>query len=326
MINRLYEFNRVVVGIDDLSQGKKNGISQITMLDYLNKISLRARGTDARNIINDSIKLGLIERKDDRLYLTNHGEKLLSLQHVQDGTAIIDATNEQKTFLFELILDSIPLENELHEIFSDFRPHYEKKMWFYDSKIFNKNWNQNLASHLFEIGIFHYSDDGMEITKNNQILVSRIRNKIPKTEEDLYQILEKQRKIGAIAEELTLSYEKTRLEKLGRIDLALTIQQISKIDVFAGYDIESFDGPNSKLWPDRMIEVKGTSTENPTFYWTENEKNVAKRLGEKYWLYIWTNISLDGSGMLYKIIPNPHEEFFVRRSVCPNPILYRVNI
>jgi len=326
MINKLYEFNRVVVGLEDLSQSSENGISQITMLDYLNNLSLRAKLTDSTNIINDSIKIGLIDRKDDRLYLTNNGKKLLTLQRVQDKIIIIDITNEQKRLLSELILNSPQLENDLHEIFSDFRPHYRKKVWFYESKAINKKWNENLVGYLFELGIFSITDDGIEITKNHEVLASRIRNRIPKTEEDLHRILEKQREIGKLAEELTLSYEKSRLEGLGRIDLALSIQQISKIDVFVGYDIESFDGISSDLKADRMIEVKGTSTDKPTFYWSQNEKNVAKRLGEKYWLYIWTNISGEGSGTLYKIIQNPYEEFFVNGNITPEPVLFKINL
>ncbi|HZS74073.1 MAG TPA: DUF3883 domain-containing protein [Candidatus Nitrosotalea sp.] len=326
MANRLYEFNRVVVAIDDLSQGDENGISQATILDSLNKISLRARSTNALNLIEDSIKLGLIKREGNRIYLTNNGRRLYSLQHIQDGTIIIDVTYEQKEFLFGLILNSVQFEKDLHQIFSDFRPHYVKKVWFYDSKAINSNWNQDLANYLFEIGVFHITDDGIEVTKNHRILASRIRNDISKTEEDLYKLLEMQREVGATAEELTLSYERTRLEKLGRVDLALSVQQISKIDVFAGYDVESFDGTESGLVPDRMIEVKGTSTEKPTFYWTENEKNVAKRLGSRYWLYVWINVSSEGSGKLYKIIQNPYEEFFVRGGVNPEPVLYKIGL
>ena len=66
---------------------------------------------------------------------------------------------------------------------------------------------------------------------------------------------------------------------------AKLVQKVSELDVGAGYDIISFDRQNDKLIPDRFIEVKGSRGNNVKFYWTRNEIEKAKVLGQKYWIY-----------------------------------------
>ena len=62
------------------------------------------------------------------------------------------------------------------------------------------------------------------------------------------------------------------------------IKQISDIDVTAGYDIVSFQD-NESTRVDRFIEVK-SYYKTPSFFWSKNEIDTAKRLGLSYYLYL----------------------------------------
>ena len=68
----------------------------------------------------------------------------------------------------------------------------------------------------------------------------------------------------------------------------MLVQQISKIDKSAGYDIASFRGvgknPDSKI----LIEVKGTRESNLRFIWSYNERRVAAAEKHRYW--IWNDV------------------------------------
>ncbi|QQR96668.1 MAG: DUF3883 domain-containing protein [Bacteroidota bacterium] len=55
------------------------------------------------------------------------------------------------------------------------------------------------------------------------------------------------------------------------------VKRISTINTAAGYDIESFDGTTDDVFLNRFIEVKATTGEDIRFYWTINEREVAKK-------------------------------------------------
>ena len=97
--------------------------------------------------------------------------------------------------------------------------------------------------------------------------------------EQLKKQLERNELVGEKAELFVLKYEKKRLG----LPLSEKVRRISEIDVTAGYDIVSFDSPQSQE-PDRFIEVKAVSSAG--FYWSKNEYEIAKLHGEKYFLYL----------------------------------------
>ena len=84
------------------------------------------------------------------------------------------------------------------------------------------------------------------------------------------------------------------------------IKQVSTEDTSAGYDIASFDGTSVLLAHDRFIEVKATSSSRIRFYWTKREREVATKLKEKYWLYVFTDCHIDTPYQgVPKIFQNP---------------------
>jgi len=98
-----------------------------------------------------------------------------------------------------------------------------------------------------------------------------------------------QDKIGKKGEELSIQWEKNRLTKLGRLDLAILVRDVS--DNFTlGYDIDSFNEDNENYVHDKKIESKATSSNEKKFFWSLKESKVAEDEGESYWIYLWTNI------------------------------------
>lgn len=91
------------------------------------------------------------------------------------------------------------------------------------------------------------------------------------------------RKLGLEGELLAIEYEKNRLNKLGRDDLANEIIHTSVIQGDgAGYDIHSFNEDGSP----RYIEVKTTrGSLNTDFYMSPNEISFSEKYSESFFLY-----------------------------------------
>ncbi len=98
-------------------------------------------------------------------------------------------------------------------------------------------------------------------------------------------------KNGLLGEELVIAYEKERLTKLGRSDLAEKIKWVSKEDDSTGYDIISFDIGDFNDTQEKYIEVKSTE-ENDTnaFYISTNELKAMEKLKKQYFIYRVYNV------------------------------------
>jgi len=109
------------------------------------------------------------------------------------------------------------------------------------------------------------------------------------TEEHLRKTLQANRKLSAQAEEAVVEYERNRLRALNRVAEASLVRRIAQLDVAAGYDVESFDGDKPLFDYDRFIEVKASQGTELRFFWTANERRVAEKLGNRYWIYFVGN-------------------------------------
>ena len=322
----LYEFNRIVDLVSSLPLEKKKAVGVEAVSDGLERIAIQVIGVDPYEIEQKSIDLGLIRSKNTRLSLTNNGNNLLKLQVVKHDDVILDdLTEAQQQFFVELIFSSPSLKIDLQNIFSNFRIHHSKKIWFYDYEKPNPDWNEELLNWLASCNFWNVVDNKLEVKQLYSKHVSKIKKRTPVTQQHLEEIIKIEKEVGEKAEQLTLSYEKERL-KDDYPDMAMSVEQISKINVAAGYDIESFNGKGSTLTPDRMIEVKGTSGTAPYFYWSENEIETAKSLKEKYWVYLWIEVKSETEGTLYKKIQNPYEKLFKKSKKKPKAVLFRVDL
>lgn len=89
------------------------------------------------------------------------------------------------------------------------------------------------------------------------------------------------KEIGELGEKYVIEYEKRRFKREGREDLAEKVNQISLVNVGAGYDILSFEREGME----RFIEVKTTTSDSSQFQLTANEYKVAKLKQKSYWIY-----------------------------------------
>ncbi len=95
------------------------------------------------------------------------------------------------------------------------------------------------------------------------------------------------RKIGDKGEELVLEHERKRLTELGRPDLATRVEWTARDRKKSpGYDIQSFEADEAP----RYIEVKSSKSTSNSVDITRNEWKSAERYGDKFWLYIVSNV------------------------------------
>jgi len=320
---RIFEINKILLTLNNYS--RSTGVIKEILLDELIKVALMGETSKYEEKIRGCEKLGFIERNNNVYLLTVTGKHFLDLISIKDGKAILDPNDFQKKFLIEL-LPNTEYKADLEKIFESFRIDYSKrdKIWFSPFPFSNLG-DKNLVDILLDSGFFHPENSRIEIPSNYSDIVSQFKNKTQTSEVDFFLTLENQRKTGNTAEELTVEYEKKRLIEQGYIDLSLAVQRISQVDIFAGYDILSFNGKNSTYSHDRRIEVKSTSSSSPYFYWSDNEISKAKEHGNEYWIYLWTNIRPSGSQKLF-CIQNPYENLILQGLVKPKPVSYIIEL
>ena len=153
---------------------------------------------------------------------------------------------------------------------------------------------------LIDLGLIDYCSDGNYVI--NKVLDKAMLDKRSKkiSEDDLYDNLEKQKEQGQEGEEFVLAYERDRICNQ---DLKCKIERISILDVSAGFDIVSFNDDNSKTF-DRFIEVK-TYVGKPHFYWSKNEIEKARLMGDAYFIYLVDFQKIGHHGYMPQCISNP---------------------
>ncbi len=110
---------------------------------------------------------------------------------------------------------------------------------------------------------------------------------------------------GLLAEEWVLAQERKRL--VGH-PLLEQVRRISDENVSAGYDILSFSSPNA-LQHDLHIEVKSYVGKR-RFFWSRNEIETAKELGEKYCLHLVDRSLMTKPHYKAQVINGPYSALF----------------
>jgi len=108
------------------------------------------------------------------------------------------------------------------------------------------------------------------------------------------------------AENFVVNYEKLQFKSH---ELVRAIEKISDLNASAGYDIASLLSNESSVI-DKFIEVKSYSG-SPTFYWSSNEVDTAKKGKNKYFLYLVNRDLIDNLNYTPLMIQNPYKEIFM---------------
>ncbi len=148
---------------------------------------------------------------------------------------------------------------------------------------------------------FHDEGEIKIADKVFDLLMETIGGRCTISEEDLLELLKRNREYGIIAEEFVKFSEQNRLKKLGRDDLARLVKRVSQDNVAAGYDVASFDDVQSSQKYDRFIEVKGNVGDKITFYITRNEFKIANLMDRKYWIYCVLKVESEKERKIIKL-------------------------
>ncbi|MED1919450.1 DUF3883 domain-containing protein [Bacillus thuringiensis] len=177
---------------------------------------------------------------------------------------------------------------------------------------------QQWTEEMIYLGVAFQYGDRIELSGENAWIRAYPVEQQPMTLEELQAILQQQVEAGQRAEEFALIFEKKRLRQLGLVSESDRVKCISDKLVNAGYDIVSFS--ISAQEPNRFIEVKSVGP-NLAFYWSRHELEVAKVLGNQYFLYL---VDLtDPIEPFVNIIENPYAYLSLHAHL--EPIQYRVS-
>ena len=273
-----------------------------------------------RKHIETCKELDLVREENDNYLLTDDGIRYYEKIPIEHKQKIVDKKSEEikKILVDKIVNDIISFKKQMENIEVEIKIK-NGDTYFLVSDNDIKKINKRFLKLLIDIGLIG--------TENGQIQVSeKIINNFTKrkmqniSEDELYKILEKQREVGSAAEEETITYEKKRLMNLGINQVIIEkIKRISKEKTDAGYDIASFDGQKISFIFDRFIEVKATTGNCSVFYWSENEIEKAKSMGEQYFIYLWVNFGKPNQRLLTPI-KNPYENIWKSNLIEKHPI------
>ena len=159
----------------------------------------------------------------------------------------------------------------------------------------------------FEVFSESNVDNYFSVTKQFEKYFDKtVKRKVQLSLKELEEIQELKNKQGNEAEIFVLNLEKKKFKNHRLVNI---IEQISVLNTGAGYDIASIKGNNSR-YIDKFIEVKSYSRENPSFYWSNNEVNIAKKEQENYFLYLVDRNEMKNKDYHPMVIQNPYENVF----------------
>lgn len=282
MIDRVAELNRVVIALKNVIEEDGNA-DYTNVLNQCDSVVIEGRLPNHKVSIGFAQDVGLIQKKGSRLILTKNGESFSEF----NPNNFYDLSSDQKKLLILTCYLHGTFRLQSFELIKRFSPDYRKKTFSFPiadtNLIMDKSW---LIEHLVELDLLLRDKTNLYINPKYVDAIASFRSKGKGwSEESWIEYWKERKEIGDIAEGLVLSFEKSRLTKLGCKVEAVSVRNISKLMVDAGYDIESFNRKTSTLDYDRFIEVKGAKDPKVKFFWSDNEIKKAKKMGQKYWIY-----------------------------------------
>ena len=271
---------------------------------------LGLHASDFDEVYEFGLNLNLYIEQGNRVKLTPKGSSVVDMK-----PSGIDLTPEQKKYIVDnCIFENIKLQN-ITRFLKSFSQ--DKCSW---SRMF-----EDEISILSQFDVIKKIGSFWVIVPDYLDYVEQIKEGVPKpmTQKQLEVILAEQKRIGDLAEEFTVEYEKKRLRKKKLNSESKKVQKISTKYVNKGYDVESFSKKGKEA--NFFIEVKGRKWDLTSFIISINEIKTAKRLGEKYAIYFWNNVgSKNPPKEPLKIINDPFRKLSFDE--CKNCLNFLVEI
>ncbi len=292
-------------------------------------MSIESRLPTHQDTIEFSIQLGLLNPiGKTKVNLAEGGKTFLSF----NPSLLYDLSQEQKEYLIRVCFLDGMFQKQVKDCLKCFAESDEKETFIWsevDGTPFGSNYW--IVNHLEQLDLVVQTKSGYEVRKNYaQTVATFISEPKGYTEAELFKWLEEKKRLGNFAEKLVLDFEKTRLNGLGHAVEAKCVKAVGKLKTNAGYDIESFNGKSKGVHFDRFIEVKGSGDPKLRFVWSPNEIAVAKKLGDKYWIYYQGGIDKKTGASIYKpiMIQDPFNslEADTRFTKTPNGIIVQGSV
>lgn len=283
-------FNKVLISLSELTPDG-DSCSVDTLITHCKSFSLGGVRGEYESILNHCKFSGLISVKGKDVALSTLGNKFLSANRER----YFEITESQKHIIAERIVFKGAWSNHARELFEYFSVNTQTALYELSTIETTLPHNQNVTIHFLKyLGILQEKNALIQVHKRySQLVYELTADGKAISEQRLEQLLMENRKLGAQAEIVVVEFEKQRLLKMGKAIQSELVKRISTINTAAGYDIESFDGTSDDVFPNRFIEVKATTGDDIRFYWTINEREVAKKKKNQYWIYVITNFRED---------------------------------
>ena len=228
----------------------------------------------------------IITHENDDLVLTDLGDQIL----------LIDSKEKLNELIIRECLLKGDFSNKIIPALAQFNVDENNELWYEKKSITQLFDSTDFLHILYDVGLLVKGETDVRLNskfhENESITIQR-KKKRKQSQGDIDDSLKIQKKIGQIGEKIVLKFEKNRLKESGCSYEAEHVDQISEDWANKGYDIDSFDGNSPELQPDRFIEVKSSTGKKFSVFWSENEIEVARELGKRYWIYFVSEIDIE---------------------------------
>jgi len=284
----LNEFNRTLLVIAQLSQpGDSCSIRPI--IDLCSSLTFGGYPVDHYKSLRLCQYARLLSMTKGKVKLTELGRQFLDC----NSTNSYEITERQKQFVAEQLVFYGPWQPRARAVLKNFSPNYDKVTYDINLDENPLPTRYNSIIHLLQmLGVLYRTDSTLCVEPTYVTTVRWLRGtNTGMSEDELDRALQANMKLAEQAEEAVLEYERERLGSMGCHAEASLVRRVSQLNVNAGYDIESFDGDKPLFDYDRFIEVKSSYGSELRFFWSENERRVAEKKGDKYWIYFIGGLS-----------------------------------
>lgn len=181
------------------------------------------------------------------------------------------------------------------------------------------------SSMLFSLQLIQEDENYFWISTNDFNEIQSLVQMASMTEEELYKKLDHQREVGREGEDWVIDYERNRLRKKypERHENQHVVKRVSEKSVNEGYDVYSME---EEIYDEeRYIDAKTNRDDDLTFFITENERRVASKKGNRYWIYFLSGKKKGKDPKHLIQIQNP-EQWFKENDILIQPIVYKVTL
>jgi len=226
-------------------------------------------------------EIAMVKQMGPKLMLDSH-----CIELVKSAESPLYINEEQKEIIYEALLSHKVLGQRIKDLFAKCNLTEEGFTAISNDTVRILDDNAKfLIRILQEIDVLYWDGYRFYLDKKRlRFLDSRMLRVVALDESTLDKILLFQKKFARAAENFIVEWEKHRLIFQGDEHLTKFVRRVSSENVNLGYDIASVEGGKSGDM-DRFIEVKASCGTNISFYWTSNEMDCARKLGENYWIY-----------------------------------------